>query len=51
MNIVKGLKSFKNRIVLKIIDFLNLDNVKNIERNKGSVSLFLQNISDEEKDK
>lgn len=50
-NIINGIKSLKNRLILKIVDFLNLDNVKNIERNKGSVSLFLKEISDDKETK
>ncbi len=50
-NIINGIKSLKDRLLLKIVDFLNLDNVKNIERNKGSVSLFLKEISDDKETK
>ena len=46
-NILDGIKSLKDKLLLRIVDFLNLDNVKNIERNKGSVSLFLKEISED----
>jgi len=41
----------KDFIVSKVVDYLDLDNMKNIEKNKGSVSLFLRNISEDKKDK
>ena len=49
--IFNEIKSLKNLFILKVVDFLNLDNIKNIEKNKGSVSLFLKNISDDSVDK
>ena len=40
---------FKNIAVAKLVKVLKLHNVKDIDRNKGSVSLFLKTISDEKK--
>jgi hypothetical protein len=42
---------YKNILARKIVDMLGVDNIKNVERNKGSVSLFLRNISNEKKGK
>jgi len=49
--IIERIKSLKDLLIIKIVGFLNFDNVKNIERNKGSVSLFLKNISDHKEGK
>ncbi|MBU1557366.1 hypothetical protein KKC45_00145 [Patescibacteria group bacterium] len=49
--IFQNLKKIKDLLIIKIVGFLNLDNVKNIERDRGSVSLFLKNISDDKKKK
>lgn len=41
----------KNQIGAKVIRALNINNVKDIEKNKGSVSLFLRSISDDKENK
>lgn len=49
--IKKDLKKFfatkRDRIATKIIRALNIHNIKDIDRNRGSVSLFLRTISEE----
>ena len=49
--IEKDLKKFfarkRDKIATKIIRALNIHNIKDIDRNRGSVSLFLRTISEE----
>ncbi|MDD2934991.1 MAG: hypothetical protein PHX25_00795 [Candidatus Pacebacteria bacterium] len=49
--IKKDLKKFfarkRDRIATKVIRALNIHNIKDIDRNRGSVSLFLKTISEE----
>ena len=39
----------RDKIATKVIHALNINNIKDIERNKGSVSLFLKTISEDKK--